>query len=1083
MSNSKILSPKFDVMVNGFSLKTKPEKGSQEMKNITGQIHRDFKNGATVQLTLQEILEKLTTGYCVKLGSFKLQDYTTDEKRELREAYREDLSEYTLLEAELKRKKQLELHSTNLLVLDIDDDKGSTDPEEVFNKAGAKAMYYTFSHGEISVFLTKQKAYRLIFELDEAITDKVLLRFVQETLRDNLYQQFPALRPTEHYGKMVGGIDLLGDNFIFGSNKPNYQINEDAKPIEMRKYADERDAENELREYTTTQSRYQKRNLNYASTDELKKMAFFLGDTSSLLSFKQWTTIAIGLWNSTANDISEETVLEVLRIIDGNKHDDSFYLGYKRPQSDKESTATIASFIKLATDNGYKRSYTAKYTDNGGPVIEPVIPTEIIKCTDYINVDDMMNLLNDDARRILLVSDTNSGKTYAAINACKKYLKNHKDTFVYFAAPTRALASQICSKYDLGNALQDDKQAYKLVHKAIENDSRIICGTYDKGNSTLFCLPAGYSLTVLVDEAHTELLSFGFRSQAINNLFNMVNSERVSKFIGLTGTPQEIDLSHYDKRVLIEANKKEIAKELLFVEYNSENLFTRTVTQIIAQEVKQGSKVLCFVNNKKEIEIMKAALKKKFINATAITADTRKSRTYKNLLETEQFPKNSSVLIATTVISDGINILNNEDYICVIAPRRISAPFFNLSQIKQASNRFRRTYKRLIIPLAIKEDLEDERLITKPYNLENRYQWLLAEANRTAEIIRKKFEPCLNFYKPSVAEALAGLFNTFLAKGFDFEKAYREDEKRILGLKNYDSDLVTRLDKIKERLFTVDERAIRFQASTDKEEYYKYFPYAFKSEIAKITGISNVKNVLISEYLKPEDKKDSTSIATIIDALKELSRLADSEKREKIADILSESIFINIQSDYYAKGKIDDDYDLWHALKKALNSDHFITLKTIIGLLTYEQTLKELRRVTKRSQTHELFNHLNALEDLQFFKRSETANKRNKTQAILRLLEKVFADAGPLSIQERDILIDEVITNFKGPKARETVIRCFNRFFVRTPPKAVKRCGKALKVSHYSFITSSFIMQYHDLTLLELEEIHDKLRYNRKMKH
>ena len=1085
MSDSKSLSPKFDVMVNGFSLRTKPEKGSQEMKNITGQIHRDFKNGSTVQLTIQEILEKLTTGHCVKLGSFKLQDYTPDEKRELRETYREDVSEYALLEDELKRKKQLELQSTKLLVLDIDDDKGSTEPEEVFNKSGATAMYYTFSHGEISVFLTKQKAYRLIFELDEAITDKGLLRFIQESLRDSLYQQFPALRPTEYDGKMVGGIDLLGDNFIFGSNKPNYQINEDAKQIEMRTYADERDAENELKEYTTAQTRYQKRNLNYASTDELKKMAFFLGDTSSLLSFKQWTTIAIGLWNSTANDISEETVLEVLRIIDGNKHDDSFYLGYKRPQSDKESTATIASFIKLATDNGYKRSYTAKYTDNGGPVIEPVIATETIKCKDYINVDDMMNLLKDTARRILLVSDTNSGKTYATIHACKKYLEEHEDSFVYFAAPTRALASQICSKYGLGESLQDDKQAYKLVQKAIENNSRIICGTYDKAHQVLHFLQAQckLNLAVIVDEVHSETLYYGIRAQAINSLFNMVKSERVIKFIGLTGTPQEINLLHYDKRVLIEADKKEIAKELLFVEYNSENLFTSVTTQIIAQEVKQGSKVLCFVNNKKEIEIMKAALKKKFINATAITADTRKSRTYKNLLETEQFPENSSVLIATTVISDGINILNNEDYICVIAPRRISAPFFNLSQIKQASNRFRRTYKRLIIPLAIKEDLDDERLITKPYNLENRYQWLLAEANRTAEIIRKKFEPCLNFYKPSVAEALAGLFNTFLAKGFDFEKAYREDEKRTLGLKNYDSDLVTRLDKIKERLFTVDERAIRFQASTDKEEYYKYFHYAFKSEIAKITGISNVKNVLISEYLKPEDKKDSTSIATIIDALKELSRLADSEKREKIADILSESIFNNIQSDYYAKGKIDDDYELWHALKKALNSDHFITLKTTIGFLTYEQTLKELRRVTKRSQTHELLNHLKALEDLQFFKRSETANKRNKTQAILRLLEKAFADAGPLSVQERDLRIDEVIRTFKGPKEREAVTQCFNRFFVRTTPKAVKRDGKALKVSHYSFITSSFIMQYHDLTLLELEEIHDKLRYNRKMKH
>ena len=1072
----------YDVMLSTFSLKNKPGKGSPEMRNITSRIHKDFKNGHSEQLTIQEIMRHLTDGYCAKFGTFKLQGYSLEELSELRELSRIDFEEYTNRDTEIKNAKQLQLVSTNLLVLDIDDDKGSTDPEEVFNKSGAKAMYYTFSHGEISVFLTKQKAYRLIFELDEAITDKGLLRFVQESLRDTLYKQFPALRPTEYDGKMVGGIDLLGDNFIFGSNKPNYHINEEAKPIEMRKYADERDAENELKEYTTTQSRYQNSKLNPLSTTdkEILEMAEHLGDTSSLLSFKQWTTIAIGLWNSAPNTISEETILEVLRIIDGNKHDDSFYLGYERPLSNNGSTASIASFIKLATDNGYKRSYTAKYTDNGGPVIEPIIATETIKCKDYINVDDVMNLLNDPARRILLVSDTNSGKTYATIHACKKYLENHKDTFVYFAAPTRALASQISNKYDLGDSLQDDKHAYKLVKKAIDNGRRILCGTYDKATQVLYHLPPEYKLNLIVDEAHSEVLSYNFRVQAINKLFNMVDSERVLKFIGLTGTPQEIDLSHYDKRVLIKADKKEIAKELLFVQYNNESLFASVATQIIAQEVSQGSKVLCFVNNKKEIEIMRVALKKHFINATAITADTRKSRTYKSLLDTEIMP--TDVVLATIAIADGVNILNDANYTCIIAPRRISAPFFNLSLIKQASNRFRRTYKRLIIPLAINEDIEDERLLVKPYNLENRYRWLLAEANRTAEIIKKKFEPCLNLYKPSVAESLAGLFNTFLAKDFDFEKAYREDEKRKLGLKNYDSDLVNRLNQIKERLLTVDHRAIRYRASLDQETYYTYFHQAFKSEIAKITGIGNVKNTSVSDYIHPTNKTEAASIATVIAALHELSIIEEGEKRARVSEILSEDIFSVLQNDYYSKGKIKDDSELWNNLKKALNSDHLITLKTVIGFLNYEQTIKELIRVTKRSQTRELLNNLKALEELQFFKQSGAAKKRNKTQAILMQLEKAFADDGPISVQERDLRIDEVVTIFKGRKEREAIVKCFNRFFVHPTPKAVKRGGKTIKVGTYALLNMSFIMQYHDLTLSEIEGIYDKLRYNHRLK-
>lgn len=57
-----------------------------------------------------------------------------------------------------------QLKSTNLVVLDIDDDKGATDPAEVFQYAGARAMYYTFSHQETSVFKTKQNAYRFILK-------------------------------------------------------------------------------------------------------------------------------------------------------------------------------------------------------------------------------------------------------------------------------------------------------------------------------------------------------------------------------------------------------------------------------------------------------------------------------------------------------------------------------------------------------------------------------------------------------------------------------------------------------------------------------------------------------------------------------------------------------------------------------------------------------------------------------------------------------------------------------------------------------------------------------------------------------
>lgn len=107
-------------------------------------------------------------------------------------------------------------------------------------------------------------------------------------------------------------------------------------------------------------------------------MAEFLGDISGL-EFNQWITLAIGLFNSAqAGTITEDTALEILKTLDGNAQNERFYMQYKRPLTDRGATASIATFIKLATDRGFKRKIADKF-----PGIEdcnePEIKTEIIK--------------------------------------------------------------------------------------------------------------------------------------------------------------------------------------------------------------------------------------------------------------------------------------------------------------------------------------------------------------------------------------------------------------------------------------------------------------------------------------------------------------------------------------------------------------------------------------------------------------------------------------------------------------------------------------------------------------------------------
>lgn len=1066
--------PKHSARFNSFGFDKKPDKNNPYF----GRIHRDLKECANAEYTIQEILEKVSSGYCIKPGAFKLQDYTADEQAELRELYRENFNAYTTRAAEINHSKKLVLESTDLLIIDIDDRTGATDLQQVFQYSGAMALYFSFSHGKTSVFHTAQNAYRLIYKLDAPITNESLLKYVQNALKEDLYNQFPGLLPVAGVKTGNNGIDVLGTGFFFGTDKREYLINEQPTPIQVATYQAAFDAEQELKRYAASIKRSPA--MQSTNDKEALAMAEYLGDISGL-DFKQWITLAIGLFNSAqAGTIAEETALEILKTLDGNAQNDNFYMQYKRPLTDNAGTATIATFIRLATDHGFKRAFDDKH-----PIIEndqePGIKTEIIKQkTKHIPQQVIKDILNSQEARVLLVSDTNSGKTFATIEGCRAYLNDNKGAFVYYAAPTRALGGQVANKYGLGKALQDDQQAAAFVRRAIADDSRFIAGTYDKAAKVLKALPQPYKLIVIVDEAHKEVTDYNLRYKAIKQLFSIQESERVIKFLALTGTPQEIDLSHYDKRCIIERkNRPDIAQELLFVEYNKTSLYTNIVTRSIAREVSSGSKVLAFVNNKEQIEIIQKALKKAGIKAVAVTADQRKSRTYNSLLTSETIPENVQVVLATIAIADGINIQNKADYVCMIAPAKwgqATAPFFNISLIKQASNRFRNTYKRLLIPIYIKPDLDEKRQADKLHNLDGRYKWLMQDAEHIKNVIEAQFKDRLDLYRPSVAEAIAGLFNTVMADNFNFKAAYKEAENKRLGLP-YNESMIEQLTLIQERLLTIDERAKRYQASKDQEEYYAYFPNAFKRAIIDITAIKQVRHILAADYLKDEAEDEKTAILNELQRLEQLAALEAQEKRAKVAEILTETIFAKVQAEYWTSGKVNENTELWTALKKAMHVDHSSALKGFIGFLNYDQAIKELQRIGKKAQINELRNHLKYFADLQAFAKSE--DKKNLTQTVVTRLERAF-DSRDLTAAQRDETLAAVTAEFRGAKAKKIVADTFNYFFMQSEPTAVWMDGKTVKISRYSLLDLPGISQLHNFTADEIAIMQEKLNYNKR---
>lgn len=1066
---------------NSQAFKEKPDK--KQVSTFNG-IHRDLKQAEDMQLTIREILEKVTKGYCIKLGAFKTPDYTPDEQSELRELYRESFAAYEARKAEINRAKQIELAYTDLAIMDIDDRTGATDMQAVFEYSGAIGLYCSFSHGKTSeAFRTKQNSYKLIFALDASINSEDLLKHIQNGIQRDLYNQFPQLLPIEGVKRGNNGIDVKGTGFFYGTNHPGYLVNDSPKLIKVAPYIAEYEAEKEIRAYAASLNKINRTGLSTTDKEALE-MADFLGDTwGKINDFRQWTTIAIGLWNSAqAGIIAEETALEILKILDANRQPETVYKSFKRPLNDSSATASIASFIKLATDQGFKRKIADKF-----PAIEadrePEIKTEIIKQkTKHIPAQVIGDILTCSDRKILLISDTNSGKTFATVNACKAYLKEHSGAFVYFAAPTRALGGQVASKYGLGHSLQDDKQAGLFVKRAIENDSRIICGTYDKAAKVLKALPADLNLIVIADEAHKEVTDYQLRHTAIRQLFDIADNERVIKFIGLTGTPQEIDLTHYDKRCIIQRQKRtDIAKELLFVEYNTEKGYTNIIARSIAKEVLSGAKVVAFVNNKDEIEQIRQALKKAGIKAVAVTADNRKSNAYNSLLKAEKMPDNVQVILATVAIADGINIVNSPDYVCIIAPSRKTAPFYNISLIKQASNRLRNTYKRLVIPLFIRLQLEDERKTERQNNLEGRYKWLMMDAEHVKNVIEARFEGRLDLYKPSIAEAISGLFNTGLAENFDFKAAYNELEKQRRGLPHNPS-IIEQFDRIRERLLTVDERAKRYQASQDQEEYYKYYPHAFKRAIMNVTAIKEVKHVFALDYFADEAEDEKAAILDELQRLEEQAALEAQEKRERVAEILTEPVFDRLQAEFYSTGKLSEANELWQAIKKAMHKDHSAALKGMIGFVDYEQAVKELQRIKKPAQIYELRNHLKNYADLQAFKTSDAEGAKNLTQTIIARIELALSSNRTLTAGDREDLISEIAKEFRGAKAKEKIASTFKAFFAQHEQRSTRIGGVKSKISDYRLLDMDFIAGYHAFSPDEIEAMQQKRRYNLNIK-
>src|SRR5699024_10145126 len=624
------------------------------------------------------------------------------------------------------------------------------------------------------------------------------------------------------------------------------------------------------------------------SADEILEIAHFIGDLNGVINHKGWTTLSIGLWNTAqAQGIDDNIIIEALSILDGNRQNERYYLDFKKSLTDTTSQATARTLYKIASEKGYK--FKRKEQPKTKEIHELENAEKPIMIEQYIGKEQYLKLLLNDDKRILLVSETGTGKTRSAIEASKELNKQNKKSFVYIALPVIALSEQTERLYDTNTAIigTNKVNTKQEVNKAINNDTRLLIGTYNKAQEVCNYLN-GYDITIIIDESHKEATDYSYRRKAINTLFNLADDERVCKFIGMTGTPSEINHSAYDSIVTFKLKEpKVLADKLQFLDYYKATHFEDITARIIEQELARGKKILAIVDNKNRIKNIAQALRTKNKKVATISSDEelQNNPTYKQILENEKFDDKTDVILSTRVLVDGINIQNTKDYVLIIAPNHsMGANFYNLDLIRQASNRFRNQYEKIIVPLFVLSEIDEkkdhERASDRPFNLEYRYQSLMKSANVVKAVSESEFKKNIQYFTPSIAEKLAGLFRPNEAKDFNFELAYKQKRLAEHGL-SHDEQLLTELTELESKMFEIDERHIRTQAIEDKEKYYSLYPYAFRKAIAKSVEVLEVESVPEQTYFLNSD----SDLTKILEKIGLESVEDDKEKRDYLREV------------------------------------------------------------------------------------------------------------------------------------------------------------------------------------------------------
>lgn len=906
--------------------------------------------------------------------------------------------------------------SSSLILIDIDDDACITNPSFILAQLQGKCAgyFYTFSHG------IKGNRYRLVFALSRAITN--------EQIYKNVVQQLAA--------EIRNLIDIpTGSNI---QNPIDTQAKVPTTPVRtgrLQPVISDLQAQLDPTEYIQKAHREELRRAEAAKAafedgmkyktpfSELKRMAEKIGYLATGSGEGElWRTLAMGIkYHVLSGAIDENEGYELFSIISGPETSDKAWNNFK-----PNGQATIASLVKAAQKRGFKRKPYSYALATSSENYEK----EYHKVKDYIPTDLAKEFI-ERREKLLIESPTGSGKSTSFINASKQLSKENPTSsrIFIFAVPTITLAKQLAKKHNVMCVVgSTGKGLWSDVYGEVKLGNRVFIATYDMTQllmnwiSEFNCI-INPSFALMVDEYHKTVTDYSsnYRRDALVALHQAV--ELASSFIALSGTPDDILKTDFDKIIEIDNGKLgSPCQEFAVYTYEKQKDALPTLVKLVETWTKQR-RLLIYVQSKEMIAKLYDLLRKRGIKTRTVTANEKRNNTYKTLVEEEAIPNDVQVVLATSVIADGINILNLKrdengqilrdenghplkdiEWECIVVANHFS-DLFNAATVKQISNRFRNEYRRFSI--FMQQAINKE---TDLYQIDTAYKFVYGLANKFAARLNEEFSAQnLSLFRASIIEKHYGITT---------------DATKVFADKYY----------------------IRYDVSKAQEKYYGTRRNAFIKAVEKALRIKSKGTLNITEQIR----KNELDLAPIDEAIAELVQQTKLDREARKAGIV-EMFTPEIYQAFH-----NEDEAVLNEFKQFVLPEHFACIKGIYKYTTYTICKKIVTSVKRRCDIHAFNNRIQRLVDIWHF---EAVNRRTETkrlyQAILEHVEQPFVT------DELDFLVKQIAQREKV--SLEATKKVVNGFFLHESSRMSKARLTKLKALTVDLVANEFGLEANEI--------------------